>query len=41
MAQSLMLVARSWRAAPRWLQVATSWPVKKLSGKGLAAAVLP
>ena len=32
MAMCLMAVARGWRAAPRWLQFATSWPVKKVSG---------
>ena len=40
MATCLMAVARGWRAAPRWLQVATSWPVKKLSGaRGCAGQV--
>ena len=32
MATCLMAVARGWRAAPRWLQIATNWPIKKLSG---------
>jgi hypothetical protein len=32
MATCLMAVARIWRLAPRWLQVATSWPIRKLSG---------
>jgi hypothetical protein len=27
-----MAVARGWRAAPHWLQIATNWPIKKLSG---------
>ncbi len=32
MARCLMLLARGWRSSPRWLQVVTSWPVKKVSG---------
>ncbi|KAL4855761.1 Sodium/hydrogen exchanger 8 [Chlorella vulgaris] len=32
MARCLMLLARGWRSSPRWLQIVTSWPVKKVSG---------
>jgi len=32
MARVLMGLARTWRAMPRFLQSATSWPIKKVTG---------
>ncbi|PRW32594.1 Sodium hydrogen exchanger 7 [Chlorella sorokiniana] len=31
-ARCLLLLARSWRSAPRWLQNATNWPVTRVTG---------
>lgn len=31
-ARSLLLLARSWRSAPRWLQNVTNWPVTRITG---------